>query len=588
MENPTSLIKKFLKERMNDKTLFLILLGLIIFGLRLFNLQESIYDDEANYAYSLTVMDKFGFNHDFSSPFIFNFLYKPFILLFGLKTWVFRLIPWIFGILNTFLVYFVTVRMFGKRAAFWSVILMLVSFYPTLAALQFDAEGSLIMFLALLFLFSYVESCRLDSQKGFFWQIVAGISLGLAIITKYNAVCLVVIPLVYSFFLSSERIEKKSFQAKIKKVFHDVFFVYLIGFTLFIAALLLGIIVSPQHWLEFVPIISWQEGFGEDYRPQLISPLGITMFFLWSTPLLFGSFILNFFQDKLTRRKLLLPLIWVSTTIIFYTTAMTYGSMDRYFMHTIPALAMLGGYCLSQINFNKKDLVMGSFFTLFFTGFFFFLSSLPIKMIARFPELYLSELKQGNLNFLFSYTSASGPTFGVNFATIFWSSLFAAIFVLGFILFRKRNVNLAKIMLILFFIVGFSFNLFLTSEYLFHLTTPDVSKVKSEMLLYTKDSALSAPFYSNDAGILWYLDHRQWKTRSDPTSLALGIPDAELGSRSVLVEKSISHRGGTVLLLHWPPLHPQSQAFETISSCTLSKQFYSKNVLIGEVYSCLK
>ncbi len=588
MKNPTNLIKKFLKERMNDKTLFLILFGIIIFGLRLFNIQESIYDDEANYAYSLTVMDNFGFNHDFSSPFIFNFLYKPFILLFGLETWVFRLIPWLFGILNTILVYFVTVRMFGKRAAFCSVILMLVSFYPTLAALQFDAEGSLIMFLALLFLFAYVESCRLNSQKSFFWQIVAGISLGLAIITKYNAVCLVLIPLAYSFFLSSSRIENKSFQSKVKTTFHDVFFVYLIGFTLFIAALLLGIIVSPEHWLEFVPIISWQEGFGEDYRPQLVSPLGITMFFLWSTPLLFGSFVLNLFQNKLTRRKLLLPLTWVSTTIIFYTTAMTYGSMDRYFMHTIPALAMLGGYSLSQINFNKKDLVIGSLFTVFFTGFFFFLSSLPIKMIARFPELYLSELKQGNLYFLLSYTSASGPTFGVNFVTIFWSSLLAAIFVLGFILFRKRNVNLAKTMLILFFAAGFSFNLFLTSEYLFHLTTTDVSKVKSEMLSYTKDSAFSAPFYSNDAGLLWYLDHRQWKTRSDPASSTLGIPDTELGSKSVLIEKSISRRGGTVLLLHWPPLHPQSQALETISSCKLSKRFYSKNVLIGEVYSCPK
>ena len=595
MTNSINRIKIFLKERMNGKILFLIVLGLIIFGLRLFNIQESIYDDESNYAYSLTVMDNFGFNQDFSSPFIFNLLYKPFILLFGLETWVFRLIPWLFGIINTILVYFVTARMFGKRAAFWSVVLMLISFYPTLAALQLDAEGSAIMFFAVLFLFAYIESCRLNSEKHLFWQIVAGISLGLAVITKYNAVCLALIPLVYSFIrdpktnseTSTNNLQNK-FKNRLKIVFGDLLFIYLVGFTLFVLGLLLGIIVSPQHWLEFVPIISWQEGFGEDYHPQFFSLLGIVMFFLWSTPLLFGSYILALLQDKSTKRKLLLPLTWVSTTIIFYTFGMTYGSMDRYFMHTIPALAMLGGYCLSQINLTKRDLIFGLSSTVLFSGFFFFLSALPLKMISRFPELYLSDLKKGNIYFLFSYTSASGPTLGVTFAAIFWSSLLAFMFILSYLLLRRKKNQYARIALILFFAVGFAFNLFLTSEYLFHPTTSDVSKVKLEMISYTLDSALSTPFYSNDAGILWYFDHRQWKTRSDPQSMALGIPDTELGSRSILVENSISRRGGTILLLHWPPLHPLSPALETISSCKLTKSFYSKNVLIGEVYSCPK
>src|SRR3989344_2819961 len=122
--------------KMDKRLLFLIIFALIIFAVRLININEALYDDEANFAYSLTVMDAYGFNHDFSSPQPFNLLFKPLIFLLGLKVWVFRLIPLFFGVINTFLVYLFTVRNFGKKEAFFATILMLVSFYPTLASLQ--------------------------------------------------------------------------------------------------------------------------------------------------------------------------------------------------------------------------------------------------------------------------------------------------------------------------------------------------------------------------------------------------------------------------------------------------------------------
>ena len=95
---------------------FLIVFGILIFGLRLANLNEAIYDDESNFAYSLTVMDPYGFNEDYYSPQPLNLLYKPLIWLFGLETWVFRLVPWLFGILNTLLVYLFARRNFGEFA----------------------------------------------------------------------------------------------------------------------------------------------------------------------------------------------------------------------------------------------------------------------------------------------------------------------------------------------------------------------------------------------------------------------------------------------------------------------------------------
>ncbi len=572
---------KISTTKIDKRILFLIVLGIIVFGLRLSNIQESIYDDEANYAYSLTVMDNLGFNHDFSSPFLFNLLYKPFILLFGLKTWVFRLIPWLFGILNTILVYFMTTRLFGKRAAFWSVVLMLVSFYPTLAALQLDAEGSIIMFFALLFFIAYVESCQSDQQKRFFWQMIAGISLGLAIVTKYNAVCLVLISLAYSFFLP-RKIEHQPFRDKVKIVFGDVFFIYLVGFIIFIAALLLGIIVSPQHWLEFVPIISWQDGFGDDYRPQLISSLGIIMFFLWSTPLLFGSYILSLFQDRSTRRKLLLPLTWVSMTLLFYTVGMTYGSMDRYFMHTIPALAAMGGFIIAKMNWSRRHLTLGFTSGILSLGLFFLLNSFPLVYVPRVPSLYLQQLRSLNINFLFSFTSASGPTFGVSFATIFFA-LFCSLSALGlFFLFKKRKFSLY--FLVLFFSVSLSFNLFLVSEYLFHPTGVAVSDIKWEMIHDLEKRELPSTIYSTDSGILWYFDHRY----RDHRDKIVGLPNDDLERDYSSLKKMIISKGGTALVVYWPPLSPQSPLFDLMKSCMVEKQFYSQKVLIGEIYSCPK
>src|SRR3989338_2348730 len=194
---------------MDKKLLFLIIFSIIIFGLRLFNINEAIYDDESNFAYSLTVMDEYGFNHNYYSPQPLNFIYKPFIALFGLETWVFRIVPWLFGIINTIFVYIFARRHWNKDVAFWASFLMLVSFYPTLASLQFDVEGNLVMFCVMLMFFSYLESEKsTNAKRRLGWQILAGIGLGIAVISKYNSVYLVLVLLIYSLIKRKFRIKE--------------------------------------------------------------------------------------------------------------------------------------------------------------------------------------------------------------------------------------------------------------------------------------------------------------------------------------------------------------------------------------------
>lgn len=554
--------------KVDKKVLFLVIFGLFVFSLRLFNINEAIYDDESNFAYSLTVMDEYGFNHDYSSPQPLNLIYKPFIALFGLETWVFRIVPWLFGIINTLFVYVFARRNWDKNVAFWAAFLMLVSFYSTLASLQFDVEGNLVMFCVMLMFFSYLEYERSSSNKRRLgWQILAGIGLGLAVTCKYNSIYIIIPLALYSLIRQ---------QWNLRKSFNDLFMIYLVGFLIFLIAILTGALVSP-NWLEFVPLFSWADGFGSDYSPEIFSLLGISMLVLWSTPFLFGFYIIALFKRQ---RKHLLFLLWISTAILFYSFVINYGSIDRYLMNTIPAMAILGGMIISDITLTKKQLMFFSTVGVISLGLLFYLNSLTMKYVARFPSLYLNELKSFNFNFLFSYTSASGPTFGVNFLTILVSFSLAFLFLLFFIFLKKRKSNASFFMF--FFVISLSFNIFLISEYIFHPTSVDVSNIKWGMMNYVKERNMPYPIYTNDQGIQWYFDE-EYRRNSRNT---LGFGDNEIGDDITYVSEKIKLEGGTILLLHWPPLPNESPALSVVNTCTLHKSFVHNNIIIGEIYRC--
>jgi 4-amino-4-deoxy-L-arabinose transferase-like glycosyltransferase len=552
---------------MNKKVLFLIVFGVLIFGIRLVNINEAIYDDESNFAYSLTVMNEFGFNEKYYSPQLSNLIYKPFISSFGLKTWVFRLIPWLFGIINTVFVYIFARRNWGEKVAFWASFLMLIAFYPTLASLQFDVEGNLVMFSIMLLFFSYLEYEKVSSKRiRLGWQILSGVGLGVAIASKYNSIYIVVVLALYSLI-------KGKFN--LKQSFQDVFFIYLVGLLVFLCQVFLAAISSPD-WFSIV----FNMGTGTvKYFSHRISLLAIGMFVLWSTPLLSGFYLISL---KL-RKRMLLPFLWITLAICYYVFIQTYGAFDRYLMNIIPALAILGGFYISKENLKEKHAIFGSILFFFSLLFFFIVNSLPIKYVARFPELYLRELKGFNLNFLFAYTSSSGPTFGVNFATIFWGFLMGFGCLILYLILNKKMKSLSKYFFAGFLAIFLAFNVFLVSEYIFHPTGVDVSEIKWQMMDYVGENNLNYPIYTNDQGIQWYFDHDYW---GEEIQESIGFADNEINSKPVKAVENIGSGGGTVVLLYWPPLPIESPAWEVVRLCDLEKQFYSNDILTGEIYTC--
>src|SRR3989344_619930 len=550
---------------------FLIVFGILIFGLRLANLNEAIYDDESNFAYSLTVMDPYGFNEDYYSPQPLNLLYKPLIWLFGLESWVFRLVPWLFGILNTLLVYLFARRNFGENAAFWSTFLMLVAFYPTLASLQFDVEGNLVLFCVLLMFFAYLESEKtVERRKKRGWQLLAGVGLAIAVITKYNNIYIILILFLYSLFKR---------EGKITESFKDLFFLSLIASLLFFCYLLLGVLISPERWLVFTL------GIGRGvllhrYHPQMVSALAITLYALWLTSLLFCFYLLGIFKRK---KELFLLVLWVTIALLFYTFGLNYGSIERYLMNTIPALAMIGGFYLSQIYLRYRHRLFGVIIFLISLVTFFVLNSFPLNYVPRIPALYLKELLQGNFHFVFSYTSASGPTFGVSMATILIAFIVGFMALFFYLLYSTKKYS--RYFFVFFFSLSLAFNIFMTTEYLFHPTSSDVSEVKWEMINYVRDNDLEMPIHTNDQGIQWYFDHSYWGIEDGDT---YGFDDNELGYYPKPAIDAVRQRGGTIILLYWPPLPSQSPAFAVVKYCDLDKDFYSHGQLTGQVYRCTK
>ena len=261
--------------------------------------------------------------------------------------------------------------------------------------------------------------------------------------------------------------------------------------------------------------------------------------------------------------------------------------MDRYFMNTIPALAIMAGICIEKAKLKPIHWRIGGLVSVAFLAALFAINSLPIKYVPRFPSVYFQEIKSRNLQFLFSYTSSSGPTFGITFLALALSFILAIYFLGCYLLQHKKQREKSALLFALFLSFSVTFNVFLVTEYLFHPTGPDISGVKWTMIKYVPANKLSYPIYTNDEGIQWYFNHEYWKEKYTlEKSEVLRIPDNELDADTSFVKERIRQRGGTIVLLRWPPLPAGSPANEVTTLCTLHNQFSSKGIIIGEIYNC--
>lgn len=542
-----------------------LIIVILSIAVKVCGLAAPIYDDEANYAFSITNADSFGFNPYYYSPLLMQWIGIIFTSLLGVKTWVFRFIPFIFSFLTLALTCSFAKERYNKKTALLAVSLLCASFYFTLASLQLDVEGSLVMFFVLASMYSYT---KYEKTKQFSWQLLTGICLGLSLLSKHNAIIAFIVLGIYTHFKTK----------KLKQTISNLFVPFSAGIGIYALYVLLAFAVNPAY-LDFI------FSHGATRVGVQLTALSPIMFVFWATPLLIGLALLSLLKIK---KQDWLFIIWIAVTILFNTFVISRGDFSRYYMHIIPAMAILSAVAISRIKVSYKQLykiglVAGMYYLLLLV-----LNYFELKIVPRIMSDYLAEIKSLNLNFLFSYTTSSGPAFGVSFATIALTLFLSAVLIVGVLLFRNSLRHIGKVCLIFFIAVNLAFNIFLIQEYIFQVQGPDPGQAVNEMIDYFKENDLKYPIYTNDEGIMFYLDNSYIKqVRNNPYPNLIGLPDNELDDSSEYALERVKADGGTILLLNWPPIPEQSPAWDVIEQCELEKIFVSKRYEIGYIYNCV-
>ena len=296
-----------------SKLLILILLFAIL--LRSFGLDEAMYDDEANYAFAAANAEELGFNPHYYSPLLAQWSNGLSISTFGINTLAFRLVPLLFGVLTIIFTYLLAKEHYNKKIAILASTIMAISFYHILASLQIDVEGSILTFLFVLTIFSYLKYEKYKTKK---WQVLTGIFIGLSFLAKSNSIGLFIILGAHSLIKNR----------KITKTVKELFMPFIIGIGILGLFFLVSYLVNPQN-------IAFLFSHGTNFLNLKPSGIPIILFLLWATPFLIFLPLTRIIKAK---KEDSIFIIWIIYTILFYTFLIKKGDFSRYLMNLIPAL----------------------------------------------------------------------------------------------------------------------------------------------------------------------------------------------------------------------------------------------------------
>ena len=552
-------MKDFWKDKQFIVFLVLILIAL---GIRLIGINQAFFDDEIDYIVTTQIATFYGLNNVvLHAPLVTWINMIP--ALFGASTWLFRLIPIILGLLTIIFTFLIAKKIYNKKAALFSIAIMAFSFYHILASLQIGDEGAILAFFYTFAFYSYLR--YEEGNKVFYW--LTGISAGLAMLAKESSLMLLGVLTLYIFSK-----EKKMFTMQnTRNTFLKILPIAIIAFLFFSIYLILSYL-NPANVTDNVKETIMQAlGIGFSFQ-------GLSLLLFWAGPLLLGLFVLSLLKYE---KKDRLFFIWIFSALIIYLVFIHEGDHSRYFMNIIPALAILGGNFLSKIKFTKKSVALGAFI---FVVFFIILSLLNIGAFDYVPrtfDSYIAELKSFNTNFLFTYTTSSGPLFLISFFSIIFSWLWSLFFLIFSIVWIKKRLKyFGKLMFIAFLAVSFSFNIFLVQEHLFHNFHANPSNVIKEMVKHP----YSLPVYSDNTAILFYLNNNYLDDINSGNWYYTGTYGEYIDSNKV--KEGIDNKGGTVFLLNYPILPETSPIIYLIEDCKLEKSFSDKGINLGYIYKC--
>ncbi|HII17038.1 TPA: hypothetical protein HA361_03940 [Candidatus Woesearchaeota archaeon] len=541
----------------------LILLGIL---LRVSSLDNVPYLDEAAWAYTATDTSMQTYASTIPHPPLAILLFKAPMLIAPYSDVMLRMVPLFLGLATLAVVFLIANILYGKSAAYWSLVIMSLSFWHVLASVQVDVDGAI-----LAFLFSCAVYCYLLFEKTTKKQFLyaTGVFLGLCIFAKLPGI-------LGSVTIGLYVIAKKR---KLRSIIIEGGVLLSIVAAMFAPYVLYLKATNPE---AFQFVFAHNAG----YYTGGVSLLPLAYLLLWGTPLLAG---LSMLATLRLAKNDMLPLLWIFVCVAFYLVMGVPGlsPFDRYLMVIIPPLAMLSGKFLSSLQPAKRHLP--HIITSFLIGLAILTAFQFQSTIVRHSlEDYAKRLLSPDWMFYLPITGSSGPTMLIGIGGIIVVSALAYLFMLFSLFSKKKGLKTGLIAVSLG--MALAINLFLAGELAFPLLSPDISAMTNDAISTVKSSSLSLPLYTNALGISWHA------RLNDPYFARGGIitvlPDArryetESSDESIRsIAEGMLAEGGTLIHIDYPPSHTAIALWDALADCNVMKEYTYKERRMGYVITC--
>ena len=517
--------------------------------------------------------------------------------VFGLSNRTMRLTSILFATFTLVVVYFFAKQRTTASVALLAVVITGISAWHIRASqMNSGSDGGMFtfFFLLTLFLFSlYLQSLK---QK---LLILSGISLGFALLSKETGVLLFPILLFCYFFQKNSNV-LLSFSS-LRKLFSV--FLLLTFLSLFVWSIFPILDLSYNNGQNMHAILERIQGVIIEKQNNLgyYSPIlffySLFKILLWCGPFLLffpllwyifigrvrsASFFCRVFADG---DILFVTLLFV--TLFYFVLVPSTLDRTRYLMVLIPVLCILCAevvfFFSEKYSISRRDILFTSLLSLLlFALFFFWNSSITVVSFesVQNPVFFISHF---DFNFslpVFTETDNSG--FLLNFRIFLFTFVVCSLLFCLLCFFNPFSSSFFRICLLFFFAVSLSYNLLITEEYAFHLTSPNYSNGVKELILYAHEHQLSEPLYLlKNYELQYYL---QDNYTSFVTMYGISETDA---SKLTKFSQALEQQHGTILFTDMPPIDKNGLLWETIiEKCVKEYSFSDKGVEVGYVLAC--
>lgn len=391
----------------------------------------------------------------------------------------FRFIPFTFGLINLFLLFYLVKYLYDKKTAYIAITIFTFSFYSLLASLMVDVDGAVMPFFFLTLIIGYLKWKALEfkiDRTAYFWIFLTIIGAVGGFFIKISSILPILA--VFTDFL----FYKKAFDDKKKILKYGIY--GLIGiFTLALLLILSKFVFkffdleySLKYWEHF---IVWDRGW-------LQTAIQCIKAILYSSPFLVLVPFLSKKEDIIKTRIFSFFLIFA---FVFYIILFDFsiGALDRYLQLLVIPLTIFTSIVISKL-WIVEDKRAREFF---FFGTIVALVLVIIQSVNHYvPPLHpksewISRIISLKWNFLYPFSGGSGP---IGFYQSFLFMGLCWVISIAVVVIALSKPNYKKRALLFLLPIGIVYNGMFIEEYLLGMYFGSAPKLVTQSMEYIKNN----------------------------------------------------------------------------------------------------